>query len=967
MLDKAVIAFFDVFGKEPFSHKGGFNPYADLDHRQLSSTEGGILNGVHPLADALNLFLVQATIIIALCGALSWAGKMVKQPKVIFEIVAGIILGPSAIGHNNPKYMNKIFPNTTHYNSLTTIYVIANMGLVLYLFLIGIEMDFKMLRVYAKRCGGISFCGICLPFLLGLAVGTKMFNVLQSNDPVYGEQITFNNDSLMSYVVFNIAGGVSHIAFMVFIATAMSITAFPVLARILKEGGLIYTKPGSMSMAAAALDDAMAWCLLALSIAIADGHNKSVGGQVFASVLAFVIGMIVLVRPIWGKIVLYLEAKNHAFYDANLFSFTICILFMCAWTTAVLGIHAIFGAFIFGICIPRESRLIHNCVKHIEVLIVTICMPLYFVYSGLKTDVTTIRGSAEWGMCALIIFLAVSGKVFGCGLSALATGMTYREAGVVAILMNTRGLVELIVLNVGLTAGSLSTRTFSVMVIMCLFTTFITQPIVELIYPKKLRSVAVKQLGEEGEKDKEHGDNDSDDIPVPVETKEGLINFLDGKSGFRMGIVLTSLENFQHVMDAMTCLLPVSSVSSSANRSVSVTAMRFIEQTDTIKDNFISLNEEGRLIKVDEESPEVVVPDPTNPTQVPQSPLLPLGMFCRALGTPVSLLRIEGNADEYPVELGKVSDNNELSFLMFNWKPKDLFFQKIYWSAVHGSGNLLGLLVPQRGLSAAAASINTVAPNESAKFNPATLLPNVIRRMTIDQANASVIQAAINNAGRKVVNKRIGSVAAVFSNSSSDKYMFRLLELYILNGMSVTVVYPGDWESADSKDLLTAARAFYTAFGSNATSTVNVIVATGTNHDSYAALIGRLSDTAFDLLLVSYITPEILGSNHSQHNSQHAASSHDIEEGGAPATPQPLRIRSGSVTGKMLEMIEFNSRNEGEGQTLDTSHDPELGVLATIARDYPYVAEADMLVLRAAKNINRKRRSSFVTAGESTL
>eukprot|EP01035_Chromulina_nebulosa_P021490 gene21490-27832_t len=223
------------------------------DHVSRSlSTGSGILSGYGPLVDELNLFLVQAVIIIAMCRAIGIFGYYLKQPSVIFEIIGGIILGPSAIGRN-AEYLTKIFPP----KSLTYLKLVADLGLILYLFVVGMELDIAKLATHAKRAGGVALLGMAVPFALGVAISSTLYNTLESSDPKYSH--------------------VSHTSFFVFIGTAMSITAFPVLARILKESGLIYSKAGALTMGAAALNDAVAWCLLILAISIANAKNMNIG------------------------------------------------------------------------------------------------------------------------------------------------------------------------------------------------------------------------------------------------------------------------------------------------------------------------------------------------------------------------------------------------------------------------------------------------------------------------------------------------------------------------------------------------------------------------------------------------------------------------------------------------------------------------------------------------------------------
>lgn len=277
------------------------------------TTTSGIFDHTPTLGSELNLFWVQATIIMSMCRALSLCGAYLRQPAVIFEIVGGILLGPSCIGEHghNIKYLDNIFPTS----SLNYLGLIAQIGLTFYLFLVGIELDSKALVTHARKAGGIAILGMAVPFALGIAISKVMFRVLQSNDP----------NSKYANVSFT--------SFFVFIGTAMSITAFPVLARILKFGGLIYTKPGSMAMSAAALNDAIAWCLLTLAISIANAGDMRVAGYIFGTMIAFALVLFVIIRPIYDTLVTYVEAQHDETMQNHLFALTIGLVFMSAWFT----------------------------------------------------------------------------------------------------------------------------------------------------------------------------------------------------------------------------------------------------------------------------------------------------------------------------------------------------------------------------------------------------------------------------------------------------------------------------------------------------------------------------------------------------------------------------------------------------------------------------------------------------------
>lgn len=425
-------------------------------------------------------------------------------------------------------------------------------------------------------------------------------------------------------------------------------------------------------MGAAAIDDATAWCLLTLAISIANAGDLSEAGYVFATVVAFALFLIFAVRPVFGVLVEYVEAKQSEWWNSNLFCLTVMMLFMCAWTTSLLGVHAIFGAFLFGLTIPRGSHLYSACIERIESFVLTITLPLYFTLSGLKTDVTTIRTPTEGGITVLVVVCAVFGKFCGAGGAALFSRMTLRESSVIAVLMNTRGLVELIVLNLGISSGILNTRTFSVMVIMCLVTTFMTSPIIELIYPPSMRMRAADE-----EKLREHGSSLSG-----AQGELEMMPLVDhsGKHS-RIAVVVDSMPQLQDIMNVMTFFVPYTSDS-----ELVVTAMRFVEPTLSNRDELVPPDENGRLILVEQESTEIASAMRDLDHGASKSPgLLALTAFCRALHAGINAFSVRGDPDSFPSTLCGLTESNDCSMIMFPWRPASLYAQKFLWSTIHAA------------------------------------------------------------------------------------------------------------------------------------------------------------------------------------------------------------------------------------------------------------------------------------------
>lgn len=404
-------------------------------------------------ANALTLLILQLIAIIGLSRLIGRGARWLGQPLVIAEVVAGIVLGPSLLGQVAPQWMGALFPA----ESLPGLKLLSQVGLVLFMFLVGLDLDPGMLKGKGKASVAISHSSIAVPFALGAGAGALWLY-----------------ESLSS-------PSVPFLSFVLFMGAAMSITAFPVLARILSERGLMQTRVGAVALTCAAVDDVTAWCLLAFVVSLVRASDLM--EAVLTTVLALVYSgfMLAAVRPFLARLGARV-AKGRGLTQ-NVVAVALLMLLASAWATERIGIHALFGAFLFGAIIPKEHGLAGGLAKRVEDVAVVLLLPVFFAFSGLRTQLGLLNSAEAWTTCGVIILLACVGKFGGSAVAARLTGMRWREAGAIGVLMNTRGLMELIVLNLGLDLGVISPTLFTMMVLMALVTTVITTPLLKWIYP----------------------------------------------------------------------------------------------------------------------------------------------------------------------------------------------------------------------------------------------------------------------------------------------------------------------------------------------------------------------------------------------------------------------------------------------------------------------------------------------------
>jgi Kef-type K+ transport system membrane component KefB len=423
---------------------------------------------LHNLTHPLAILLAQIITIIITARILGGACKKIGQPTVIGEIIAGIVLGPSLLGMYFPEFSSALFPE----HSMGNLQFLSQIGLILFMFMVGMELDLKTLKNKAHDAIVISHASIIFPFALGMGLAYYIYQTFAPS-------------------------GVQFLSFGLFLGIAMSITAFPVLARIVHERGIHKTRLGAIVITCAAADDISAWCLLAAVIAIAKAGSFVSSLYTIAIAVGYVFLMLKLVKPFLKRVGdLYPSRETMSKQIVAIFFLT---LIVSSYTTEIIGIHALFGAFMAGVVMPESTKFRNIFIEKVEDVALVLLLPLFFVFTGLRTEIGLINDLYLWKITGLIILVAITGKFIGSALAAKFVGQNWRDSLTIGALMNTRGLMELVVLSIGYDLGILSPEIFSMMVIMALVTTFMTGPALDLInriFRKKpsLLSEQVNQL-----------------------------------------------------------------------------------------------------------------------------------------------------------------------------------------------------------------------------------------------------------------------------------------------------------------------------------------------------------------------------------------------------------------------------------------------------------------------------------------
>lgn len=415
--------------------------------------------GIAPPAPLhVEILILQLVLVLAVSRCTGLLFRRLRQPQVIGEMVAGIALGPSLFGWAAPALSQTIFPAA----SLGYLNALSQVGLVLFMFLVGVSLNWKELKDNGHAALLTSHASIAAPFCLGAALALFLYPRVP-------------------------ATGAGFTSFALFTGAAMSITAFPVLARILAERNLLRSRMGTLSIACAAIDDITGWCILAgIVVLIRSGEAASAIWSMIGGAVLYLLVMLYCFQPLLTRF--EVQFRREGRHTEAALSLVFVLALLSALVTEWLGIHLVFGAFLFGALMPKSPDFVEALLNRTESIAIVILLPLFFAFSGLRTNIGSVHG-AMWFYALLVLLVAIAGKFGASTLAARMAGIPWRDAASLGILMNTRGLMELIVLNIGLDIGVISQPVFTIMVLMAVTTTFMTSPLLEVVYPSRLMLV----------------------------------------------------------------------------------------------------------------------------------------------------------------------------------------------------------------------------------------------------------------------------------------------------------------------------------------------------------------------------------------------------------------------------------------------------------------------------------------------
>lgn len=497
----------------------------------MAVTIGGVLSGVNPFIynteSPITLFLFQVCLILATCNLLHLFFARIRQPKVISEVIAGVVLGPTVFGQI-PGFTNTVFPPS----SVPGLNLTANLGIILFMFFLGLEVDLMFIKKNLRIALTTGLATLAVPFGCGCLLAIPLFHNYANQDPE-GRKIKFT-------------------VFMVFIAVSLSVTAFPVLCRILNELRLIKDRAGIIVLGAGIINDILGWILLALSIILSNSESNPVN-TVYILLCTFG-WFLVYFYPV-RYILKWALIKSHELDRSKPSPFaTMCILFLMfisAYFTDIIGVHAIFGAFIAGLIVPRDNHYVVKLAERMEDIPNIVLIPIYFAVSGLNVDLTLLNEGKDWGFVFASIGIAIASKVFSGTIMAKLNKLFWRESLAVGILMSCKGIVEIVVLTVGLNSGIIDKKIYGIFILMALVSTFVTTPMTMLAYPDKYRKEINKILEE---KDVESDVTSIASLSISSSCGDNKLSTFRDLKTFQISEITTIINNSEEISACLEIL-----------------------------------------------------------------------------------------------------------------------------------------------------------------------------------------------------------------------------------------------------------------------------------------------------------------------------------------------------------------------------------------------------------------------------
>lgn len=475
----------------------------------MAASVGGVISGGNPFiyssGSPLTLWLFQVCLILATCNLVHIPFSKIRQPKVISEVIAGVILGPTVFGQI-PNYTKTVFPTS----SIPGLNLTSNLGIILFMFFLGLEVDTGFIKKHLKKALSIGLLSLAIPFGFGCLFSVPLYNTYMKN---HGETV---------HVKFTV--------FMVFIAVSISVTAFPVLCRILNELGLIKERAGIVVLGGGIINDILGWILLALSVILSNSTADPVNT---VYILLCTLGWFLFIAYPVGFLLRWALVKTHELERSKPSPMaTMCVLFIMfisAYFTDIIGVHPIFGAFMAGLIVPRENNYVVKLAERMEDIPNIVLIPIYFAVAGLNVDLTLLNEGRDWGYVFASIGIAISTKIASGTIAARIHGLFLRESMAVGVLLSCKGIVEIVVLTVGLNAQIISSKIFGMFILMALVSTFVTTPLTLLVYPESYR----KDIHMRMNKEKESGEDVTPEVSAADEkemTSMSLKSFDDVKN-----------------------------------------------------------------------------------------------------------------------------------------------------------------------------------------------------------------------------------------------------------------------------------------------------------------------------------------------------------------------------------------------------------------------------------------------------